>query len=130
MKNTGYMLTKRQRFVLEFIEAYKRKWGVVPTYRVIAIGCKVKSCGGTYRLVHDLSTKGYISKNRGRYDVVVQAGVDELSTDSGQGVGGGQEEDQGFAGDGQGTEVPGELLVLCQADVAGVYLGEASSDHG
>jgi SOS-response transcriptional repressor LexA len=95
MEKAGCMLTRRQRFVLEFIEAYKRKWGVVPTYRVIAIGCKVKSCGGTYRLVGALRDKGYISKDRGRYDIVVKAGDLKLSADSGQGVGGGQEEDQG-----------------------------------
>lgn len=80
------MLTKRQRFVLEFIEAYKKKWGVVPTYRVIAIGCKVKSCGGTYRLVGELVKRGCVEKKEGKYDVVVKAGVDELSADSGQGV--------------------------------------------
>jgi hypothetical protein len=86
MEKAGCMLTRRQRFVLEFIEAYKRKWGVVPTYRVIAIGCKVRSCGGTYRLVGALRDKGYISKDRGRYDIVVKAGDHQLSADSGQGV--------------------------------------------
>ena len=124
------MLTKRQRYVLEFIEAYKRRWGVVPTYRVLAIGCKVRSCGGTYRLVNELSAKGYISKGSGRYDITNKARADELSGDGGQGLGGGQEEDQGFVGDGQGTEVPGQLFVFCKADVADLYIGQASSDHG
>ena len=56
-------MTKKQKLVYDFIQAFIRTHGFAPSYTEIAKGLELRSKSNIHRLVHNLKDKGLIKIN-------------------------------------------------------------------
>lgn len=54
------MLSVRKQLILDFIKAYTKKWGIPPSYEVIAKAMGLKAKSNIHRLVKSLEKDGYL----------------------------------------------------------------------
>lgn len=74
-------MTEKRQLVLEFIQAYIKRYGVAPSYRVIASGVGLKSKANIHRIVHRLVDDGHLELNPRRVGQirVVDRSVEEIA---------------------------------------------------
>jgi len=53
-------LTPKQRECWEYLLGYKAQFGLVPSYRKIAVALGLASNSRVHRLLHDLEARGYV----------------------------------------------------------------------
>lgn len=54
------MLSVRRQLILDFIKAYTKKWGMAPSYEVIAKAMGLKAKSNIHRIVKSLEKEGYV----------------------------------------------------------------------
>jgi SOS-response transcriptional repressor LexA len=60
-------MTRLQRRLYDFIDAYWREHGFAPTYQIMADGIGQSSKTGIHRLVHLMAEEGYLEIRHSRY---------------------------------------------------------------
>jgi repressor LexA len=61
------MLSVRKQLILDFVAAYTKKWGIPPSYEVIAKAMGLKAKSNVHRLVKSLEKDGYVQTRPGKF---------------------------------------------------------------
>ena len=67
----NFVLTQKEREVLDFIREYWKKYQLYPSFREIGAGIGLQSVSSVYRYIRSLTEKGEILPHKGKMRCLV-----------------------------------------------------------